>query len=128
MQEPTYSTPLPSPTEYAAPAAGMRVVRSIGIGSAFKIGAVLSALLFAVIGFFIILLPSLFGASLLGMFSNRGGMNPAMSGGAVGATGIVFYFFGIVLYGVFGGIFGAIYAALYNLVANWVGGIELELK
>jgi len=33
-----------------------------------------------------------------------------------------------VIYGVMGFIFGVIGAALYNLVANWIGGIEVEVE
>jgi hypothetical protein len=33
-----------------------------------------------------------------------------------------------IFYGIMGFVVGAIGALLYNLVANWVGGIEMEVE
>ncbi|MGD0262536.1 MAG: hypothetical protein ABSD29_22455 [Verrucomicrobiota bacterium] len=41
--------------------------------------------------------------------------------------GIV-YLFGPVFMGILGFIFFVIFAALYNLLAQWLGGIEVEIK
>ena len=93
----------------------VKTIHSVTIGSAFWVGAVLSALLFAVFGFFLVLLPGIFGASLLG----------GVKGGPV--LGVLAYVIGTVVYGVFGGIIGAVEAFLYNLVAGVVGGLEIDI-
>jgi len=101
----------------------MKTIRRVSTLSAFKVGAVLSALLFGVFGFFIILIPSLFGASLLGA---------AFGDGSVFGTGflisLVWYALFIVIYAIIGGIVGAIDAFLYNIVASWIGGLQIELS
>jgi len=103
----------------------MRTIRRISIGSAFKVGLVLCALVFAVLGVFVIVLPGLFGASLLGaMMGDQGGMSAF---GVSFATSVIIYLAGIVVYGIFGGIVLAIEALLYNIVAGIVGGLEIEL-
>jgi len=104
----------------------MKTIRRISVSSAFKVGAVLAALLFIVIGFFIVLMPALFGASLLGaMLGNQGGAS-AFGAGAV--SGVILYIVGTIVYAIVGGITGAIDAWLYNIVAGIVGGIEVELS
>ncbi len=104
----------------------MQTIRHISVSSAFKVGAVLTALVFAVLGFFVVFLPSLFGASLLGaMLGNQGG-GSAFGTGLIG--GIILYVLGIVVYAILGGIGGAIDAWLYNVVAGWVGGLEIDLS
>lgn len=104
----------------------MQTIRRITIGSAFKVGAVLSALLFLIFGFFILLLPGLFGASLMGsLMGDQGGMG-AFGMGA-GAS-IILYLVGTVAYAILGGIGFAIEAFFYNIVAGIVGGIEIELS
>ncbi len=109
-----------------------RRIRRIGAGSAFRIGAVLYALLFAIIGIFVIVLPSLFaslfGASMLAAFGGAENSGAAAGAGAFGVVlGLFIYLAGIVLYGLMGGIFSAISALLYNLVAGWVGGLRIEV-
>ncbi|MGB0387138.1 MAG: DUF3566 domain-containing protein [Ardenticatenaceae bacterium] len=102
-------------------------IRNISIGSAFKVGAVLSALIFALLGIFIIILPGFLGASLLGAMLEES--NGAASGFRIGLVGSVFaYGVGTVLYAIFGGIAFAIYALFYNIVAALVGGIEIDLS
>lgn len=99
----------------------VRHIRRVGVGSAFKVGALVSALLIAVFGIFFVVLPSLIGASLLGALGGNG------AGGFGLVTGLLIYFGLIVFYGLLGGIFGALYAFFYNLVARWVGGLRIEV-
>jgi hypothetical protein len=40
----------------------------------------------------------------------------------------IIYLFGPIFAGIFGFIFFAIFAAIYNLLAQWLGGIEVEVK
>ena len=49
----------------------MRTIKRIGISSAFRVGFAVSAMAFLVIGFFAVLLPGLFGMSLI--FGNNFG-------------------------------------------------------
>ena len=106
----------------------MKTIRRIGIASAFKIGAILSALVWAVLGLFWLVLMNL-------VFSAMGSMSVQDTGDSFGlmagfsiATSCIFYFVNIALNAIIGGIGGALFAALYNLVAGWVGGIEVELE
>jgi hypothetical protein len=40
----------------------------------------------------------------------------------------LFYLFGPIFTAVFGFIFFVIFAAIYNLLAQWLGGVEVEVK
>jgi hypothetical protein len=102
----------------------MRTIRRISVGSAFRIGAVVSGLLFAILGVFAVLLPGLFGASLLGVAVGREGAGVF---GAGLVTSLIIYLLGIALYALLGGIFYAISAWLYNIAAGRVGGLEIEV-
>ncbi len=117
---PQYGAPLPNPTgSYEMQRiSGRRVLKRIDPGSAFKIGAVTSALTWAVIG-----LPMIF---LMGAIMSA--MPGANRAGAAFGGGIVGYIFGIILYGLGGGIGAVIWAFLYNVVAGWMGGIEFDLE
>ncbi len=97
----------------------MRTLLRIGVGSAFRLGFALSALIFIVVGLFVILLPALLGA---GLINNLMGMRF----GILGA--ILVYAFGIVIYGVIGGVALAFNAWVYNIAASWMGGLEIDLS
>ena len=47
--------------------------------------------------------------------------------GQVRIIGII-YLFGPIFAGVFGFIFFVIFAAIYNALAQWLGGVEIEVK
>ncbi len=121
-QQPAYgqqgygNSPLPSPmSSYeGSQIGGKRVLRSVSVGSAFKMGAILTALFYAVFGLFILMM----GSMLSSLMPN---------GANLAAGGLVGYIMMIIFGGIAGGVGGAIYAALYNLVAGWVGGIEVEV-
>lgn len=100
-------------------------IRNVSIGSAFKVGAILSGLIMAVFGLLFIVLPSLLGASLLAVLMEEQGMG-GLGAGLVG--GLIGYVVLIVVYTIFGGIGFAIYALLYNIVAGIVGGLEMDLS
>ncbi|MGI8588053.1 MAG: DUF3566 domain-containing protein [Chloroflexia bacterium] len=114
----------------SAPALGRhtRAIRHVDVFSAFKVGAVSSALVWAIIG---ILFVIIFGVCGLGALNS---VNPytGQSSGGLGAIGligsIIFYVIGIFLYGIFGGIFGALYALIYNMTAGFTGGIQLDVE
>lgn len=103
----------------------MYTLRRVAVGSAFKVMAVLSGLIFAVVGFFAVFLPGVFGIwSLMAdhplRFPFGAGLNILGS--------LLLYLLGIIVYAVVGGVVGVIYAAVYNLVAGITGGLEVELK
>jgi len=99
------------------------MLRHIDVTSAFKIGAVTSALTFAIIGLIIFLPMSMLG---IGAMSMLGGRN--MGGAGMGLVGASFaYMMMIVFYGIMGGIGGAVWAWVYNMVAGWIGGLQFDL-
>jgi hypothetical protein len=100
-------------------------IQNVSIGSAAKVGAVLTGLLMTIFGLFIVVLPGLMGASFMAMMMG----DQAGSSFGVGLIGsLIAYVFLIVLYTILGGIGFAIYALLYNIVAGIVGGIEMDLS
>ena len=117
---PQYGAPLPNPTGgYEAPrVAGRRVLKRIDPGSAFKIGAVVASLSWAIIGLPMMLLISAIMSSIPGAAERGVAMGSSIAG----------YVFGIILYGIIGGIGAVISAFVYNLVAGWMGGIEFDLE
>jgi len=102
----------------------MQTLKRIGLGSAFKVGAVLSGLLFAIIGLPLVLIGT--SGPLAQMLSTQtGGM---FSGGVGLALGFVLYILGIFIYAIVGGIGFLIDALIYNIVASIAGGLEIELE
>jgi len=94
----------------------MHVLKSVGVMSAAKI----TGLLYGCMG--------LLFAPLFLLFGLVGTLAGADKTPFAGIFGVVFALFMPVFYGVIGFIAGAIGAFLYNLLANWVGGFELELE
>lgn len=103
----------------------MHTLHRIAVGSAFKVGAALSALLFAIVGFFVVLLPGIFGASILGALLGREG-GGVFGLGFIGS--LIVYVLGIVIYWILGGVGFAIEAWLYNIIAGWVGGLQIDIS
>ncbi len=99
----------------------------ISIGSAFKVGVALYALLFAIFGLIGLIFYGLF-ISMAGAAASQGTneLLGILGGGFIG--GLFAYAFGIFFYGFMGGIFTAISALLYNIVAGFVGGLEVDLE
>lgn len=96
----------------------MTVLKRIGPGSAFKVGATVYAFMGLLLGALFALI------SMLG-----GALMPASEAGVLrmffGAGAIVFF---PICYGIIGGIGGALGAVIYNLVAGWVGGLEVDIS
>jgi len=94
----------------------MAVIKRISPGSAFKLGA----LVYAILGF-IVGIPFAF----LGMIV---GTATAARYPFIGAG---FGFFSLILfpigYAIVGAILGALTAVIYNLAAGWVGGLEVDI-
>ena len=65
---------------------------------------------------------------LMGFLYTLIGVPMAIFGsGQLRIIGII-YAFGPIFAGVFGFIFFVIFAAIYNALAQWLGGVELEVK
>lgn len=101
----------------------------ISVGSAFRVGLALYAVLFALFGllgllFYGLIASLAIGSSLGSQESNE--ILGLLGGGIIGA--VIFYIMGIIFYGVMGGIAMAISALFYNLIAGIVGGIEMDIS
>jgi hypothetical protein len=101
----------------------MVTIKKVSVGSAFKVTAVLFALLWGIFGLFFLLFPALF---LGGMSTSMGAPPEMMNLG--GGFAFMTYLCGLPIYAVVGGIFGALYAVLYNVVSGWIGGLQVELE
>jgi hypothetical protein len=104
----------------------MTQIRHIGVGSAFKVGLVLYALLGVFIGLLVACF-SMIAGSLGNMAGTAGAGIPSMRlmGFGMGFGAIIFF---PIFYGIIGGVFAAIGALIYNLVAGWVGGLEVDIN
>jgi hypothetical protein len=98
----------------------MAVIRRISPGSAFKVGAVV----YAVIGF----------VALLLMLPVLAYISPRTDGTATGFSTVLFrpgllsIIIMPIIYGIFGGFFSMLAALVYNLAAGWIGGLEVDLS
>ncbi|MFN8379500.1 MAG: hypothetical protein U0452_12605 [Anaerolineae bacterium] len=111
----------------------MATLQRIGVGSAFKVGAVVYGLMFLVFGLF-------------GLLCNLALIAPVMSTavmmngdvittrdlmgnlGALGLAGLCLaYAIGVVAAAMGGGVSTALLALFYNWAVRWVGGLELEV-
>jgi len=82
-------------------------------------------------GFGLLFLPFFALAAIGGAFAQHAAQGqggsaaaPALTAGVMLVMSVLFP----VFYGVMGFIFGVISAAIYHLVAQWIGGIELEVE
>jgi hypothetical protein len=108
----------------------MVTVKKIDIGSAFRVGALLTGI-FSLILFIpftlcqLSLLPALL--SDVNISGRGGGADSAFFSGISGLGAIGGLLCGVVIYTVIGGIFAAAYALVYNLVARQFGGLQVQL-
>lgn len=108
----------------------MVTIKRVDIASAMKIGALLNALGFTVFGIFFLAMQSFLLSSISTSISSStsGGSFNSSSLAAAGLVGcLITYVLGIVFSAIAGGIIGAVYAFFYNLIANWAGGLRIEL-
>lgn len=92
-------------------------IKKIGVLSLGKISALLYAIMGLIVGVFMALI-SLIGATF--------------SQSTTGMFGMLFGVGAIILlpifYGAMGFVTGVITAWLYNIIANWIGGLEVEIE
>jgi hypothetical protein len=111
----------------------MVVLKRIGVGSAFKVGFVLTGMMSIVFG----LIAFLFQLTVFNALMNNASIQvyaPGATAGdvaqllsAIGTGTLCFlYAMGVVFGAIFGGIGFAVIALFYNMTARWVGGLEFE--
>ena len=110
----------------------MITIKRIDIGSAFRVGALVSGLLALVILAIFMLFQATIFTSLVSMTSSINGQQVPSSassflGAASLATMCVFYGCGVIIQSIAGGIMAALGAFFYNIVANQFGGLQMEL-
>ena len=92
----------------------MQKITKLGILSVAKIQAIIMAIFGLIIGILIAIV------SALHIPMQNAGFGPELGIAAI----IIFP----IMYAIIGFIAGALGAALYNVIANWIGGIEIEIK
>lgn len=111
----------------------MTTLQRIGVGSAFKVGAIVYGLMFLVFGLIgvvcnLALLAPLMSTAIMingDVVSSRDMMGGL---GVVGLAGLCLaYAIGVVAAALGGGMSTALLALFYNLAVRWVGGLELEI-
>jgi len=93
----------------------MTVIKRVGVLSVAKVQAIIMAVFGLIVGVIYAFAGAVFGAM----------MGSAGLGAGLGFAAIIIL---PIFYAVIGFISGAIGAWLYNLVANWIGGVELDLE
>lgn len=66
--------------------------------------------------------------ALMGFIYTLAGIPMILFGGKAFHTVGIIYLFGPILFGLLGFIFFVIFAAIYNALAQWLGGVEFEVK
>ncbi len=104
-------------------------IKRISIGSAFKVAAVFSALMWLITAGLLFVFPSLFFFNF--STSTSSSFSTSSSGDFAEFTGlslILIFLCGVPMYAIIGGLMGAFSAFIYNLVSGWIGGLEVELE
>ena len=102
------------------------MIRHIGIGSAMKITALVSFIIWAVLGLIGGLCQILFAGALLTNLSSSFDASGAV-GSSVAAVAIG-YCAGLIGALIGGAILGGLYALVYNIAAGLFGGLEVEVQ
>ncbi len=103
-------------------------IKRVGVGSAFKVGLVLSALIFAIFGLIGLGLQFAFSSAISSAFRSTSG-STSFDFASMGLPILCgTYIVGIIAAGIGGGIGAAIYAFFYNLVSGMTGGLQVQLS
>ena len=97
-------------------------IRKVSIGSAFRIGAIVSAISYVIMMLFSLLLIGAIGDFSTSYSDTYTYQNPDFG------SGMLSLFCGIPFAAIFGGLFWAFIAFIYNLASGWVGGLEIEVE
>lgn len=100
-------------------------LESVDIVSAFRIGALVSAFTWSILGLFLVILPAALGVSIGGMM-HVGGASGVANGRDIGAA-FVSYLFTILLGSIITGAAFGLAAWGYNIIAASLGGLEMEV-
>ncbi len=107
-------------------------IKRVGIGSAFKVGFVLSVLIFAIFGLIGLGFQVLFSSAISSVFQNYSQNYGTSTNFNFSAASLpvfcIAYLVGIVVSGFAGGIGAAIYALFYNLTSGMTGGLQVQLS
>jgi Transmembrane domain of unknown function (DUF3566) len=112
----------------------MVIIKRIRVGSAFRVGLLVGAVVATITGLLVVAFQGLFlGAIMSFLTLNSQSGNFSSSGESAFATFslitlCIFYAMYVVFSAIFGGISAAITAFAYNLAAGWIGGLEIELE
>lgn len=113
----------------------MVTIKRINVGSAARVGAIVSLIVGAITGILFLALPSLFFTSFINIatIATSGStttLQPAFNDTFATlslVTLCITYVVSLVFSAIAGGIGGMLFAFAYNLSVHWVGGLEVEL-
>jgi hypothetical protein len=97
-------------------------IQKVSIGSAFRIGAVVSAIGFVVMMLFSLLFIGVIGDVSSSYYDTYNYQSPDFG------SGLLSLFCGAPFAAIFGGLAWALGAFIYNLAAGWVGGLDVEVE
>ena len=113
----------------------MIVIKKINISSAFRVGAIVSAIISAVFGLLFVGLQGFIISTFMSFATFDAGTASGFDTTGMDLFGTlslaflcVFYIINVILSAVFGGIMSAVAALAYNLSANWIGGLEVQME
>ncbi len=107
----------------------MIILRRVRVGSAFKVGALITGLQYLIFGLLFLLFNSAILNSMMSAMSASSRSSANLGGASAVGFGalLLIYGCGIPFAAFFGGVSWAITAFFYNLAAGWVGGVEIQL-
>lgn len=107
----------------------MVTVKRIHVASAFRVGALVSGILFGILSlcYMIFVFSALSSPEIARQLGEASGLGDAVTLSPINFL-VTFLICGVPFYATIGGIFGMLFALVYNFVAGWVGGLEIELE
>lgn len=104
-------------------------LKRIDVGSAFRIGLIVSGLFFAIFGLLFVGMQGVFLSAITSLTRDSSASADLSAFFGAGVLSLLcFYGVGVVVGALAGGIQFAVGAFCYNLAANWVGGIRIVLE
>ena len=103
----------------------MLKINKVSIGSAFRVGIVITGIFWIIFALLSLCLVSIFPSSLDSTLRND---YPYGSVEIDAGRALLNLVCGVPVAAIIGGIFWALAALIYNVVARWVGGLEVEYE